>query len=295
VSKAARQDRGAGGAVQKARSTPDTRRRHPERDPRGDRHNLRGAVDLGRATVPISWNADPIVVAIDDPLPDQSRPPLSPAPRIQATANRRVDILEMELSHGRITQSEYAIGRIVQAVFERASGARLGSGGWHQGDRVDQATAHELAIIYAITDTHIVVAWLRTVERALGHIDARLVRQVLADRMSFADVAAARGRAGRQGTSYYADRFRDALETLDNALAARGVAPTVTDETHGEVPEIRAARAEPENVETDASGRVVPAGKGYRLVDDPSSRWVPGSKRKRLEAEAAGVDCSTEM
>jgi hypothetical protein len=45
---------------------------------------------------------------------------------------------------------------------------------------------------------------------------------VLGDRRTYADVAADRGRAGDAGRRYYAARFRDALEALAEAWAAKG-------------------------------------------------------------------------
>lgn len=277
----ANKGRGAGGATRRHSEPHPTRARDP-RYGQGDRYTTRGAIDPGavtRSTRGVSL----AIVAVEDPLPDPTRPPLSQPPRVLAAANRRVDILEWEISHGRIKPSEYNVGRIAQAIFERMSSARLGSGGFSPGDKVDQATAHELAVIYKVDDARTVVAWCKRIERAIGPIDARLLRQILGDRLSFSDVAASRGRAGEKGTRYYAERFRDALEELDGALAARG--RQVMDDAGA--PQIRAHRADGDE-ETDAAGVVVPAGRGFRIVDEAegAGRWVPMGKRKAMERAA---------
>lgn len=172
--------------------------------------------------------------------------------------NRRVDLLEEEISHKRITVSQYEIGRQIQAVFERASGARLGSGGWSQGGSRDQTIAHELAIIYAIDDARIIRGLVERVTRTLGQIDARLLRRILAERMTFAEAAAFQGKSGDRGARYIAARFRDALESLDDAFAARGL--TQRDEEG--LPVIRGEAALPSDEETDARGVTVPTGRG---------------------------------
>ncbi len=172
--------------------------------------------------------------------------------------NRRVDLLEEEITHQRITVSQYEVGRQVQAVFERASGARLGSGGWSAGGSRDQTIAHELAIIYAIDDARIIRGMADRITRALGQIDSRLLRRLLADRLTFTEAAALQGKSGDRGSRYIAARFRDALEALAEAFAARGL--TQTDDEGNRV--IRAEQASSTSEETDARGVVVPQGHG---------------------------------
>jgi hypothetical protein len=186
-----------------------------------------------------------VVVAIDDPL--------EPGKRLLASVNRRVDILEDERSHGRITVSQYETARQVQAVFERATGARLGSGGWDIGGSRDQTIAHELQIIHAIEDARVIRALLGRVQRAIGEVPARFVKQVLTERMTFAQYAEARGRGGVKGTAQIAAHFRLLLEHLDEAFASRGLASEVE----------RFFRTEDTGEETDATGTVVPAGHGH--------------------------------
>jgi len=183
------------------------------------RYDLTGAREPanGRALPPRSLNACTAVVAVPDPNPDPYGPGTE---RIRATVNRRVDILETERSAGRISDAAYGVGRIVQAVFERARG-RPPAGGFREGSRVDSAWAHDAAIVYALEDARKVLIYKERIRSALGLIDARLLEHLLGERMSYEDCAAARGRAGDRGQRYYAHRFRDALEALADAWAAR--------------------------------------------------------------------------
>jgi len=197
--------------------------RHRRRSPRKgalSRYDLTGAREPanGRAMPPRSANVFTAVVAVPDPNPD---PYGRRDERVIATVNRRVDILETERSAGRISDGAYAVGRIVQAVFERARG--LGPApGWRERDRVDAAWVHEAAIVHALEDARKLRAHKERIRSALGMIDARLLEQILGERLTYAECAAARGRAGERGVAYYAARFRDALEALAGDWAARG-------------------------------------------------------------------------
>ncbi len=190
--------------------------------------------------------------------------PYQPGSYETVAYNRRADILEEERSNKRISVSQYETGRIVQAIFERASGAKLGSGGWSQGGSRDQTIAHELAIIYAIEDAETVKRYVDRVERAIGAVGARMLRQILCERMSLRQYAEHRGKSGERGLAQVAAHFRLLLEGLDEAWAARG-ATIFEDDKKGEAhPRVLAERARPSQVETDERGVVVPPGKGYR-------------------------------
>lgn len=194
-------------------------RRPPHRKRALSRYDLSGAREPagGRAQPPRPAGIMTAIVAVPDPNPD---PYGSRNERVIATVNRRVDILEVERSAGRISDAAYGIGRIIQAVFERARGVRT-SRGWRARDRVDAAWVHEVAIVYALDDARKVQAYRERIRSAVGMIDARLLEQVLGDRLTYAECAAARGRAGERGIAYYAARFRDALEALAEAWAAK--------------------------------------------------------------------------
>jgi hypothetical protein len=95
----------------------------------------------------------------------------------------------------------------------------------------------------------------------LGQLDARILRYVLRDRKTFAQIAEMRGRNSERGKTYFADRFRDALETLAHALAARGLERVA----------IRGERNAPvEGEDYDRNGILMPQGeRGYRVAEDP--------------------------
>ncbi|MTW19384.1 hypothetical protein GJ689_24650 [Rhodoplanes serenus] len=153
------------------------------------------------------------MVVIDDPM--------EPGAKLLATVNRRTDVLEDERSHGRISEAAYQVGREIQAAFERQS--RIGSSSnWNEGGRVDMAERHELAIGYAVRDAKRVQDLVRRVEAAVGVVGARVLRQIIGDRVPFSAYAAQIGRAGERGTTAAADRFRWLLEATADHFAARG-------------------------------------------------------------------------
>lgn len=177
-----------------------------------DRRSARAPAQ-GLARPPASGAIRTAVAAVPDPM--------EPGARLLATVNRRTDILELERSHGRISEAAYQVGRVLQEAFERAG--RLGSSSnWNDGGRVDIAERHELAIAYAVQDARRVQALMRRVEAAVGVVGARMLRAVIGDRTSFAAIATARGRAGDRAVRDVAERFRWLLEETAEQFAARG-------------------------------------------------------------------------
>ena len=202
-----------------------------------DRYDLAEARDLGQRGRPTTTkNIETSTVAVEDPRPDRDS---GPGQRVLATVNRRVDILEHERAHGRISNDAYREGRLVQALFERAG--LSGGSTWSDGARVDAEVAKELKIIRRLDDSRLIGKMVDEIEKTLGAIDARIVRQVLGDNRSYAQVAQpldlksaaaragaadwqplgrggwqkpARGDVRRARIGYVAQRFRDALETL---------------------------------------------------------------------------------
>ncbi|KAA2237694.1 hypothetical protein [Salinarimonas soli] len=232
---------------------------------------------------------------VEDPWPDPARDPLLAPQRVPVAFNRRVDLLEVERAHKRITEAEYCTGRLVQAVFERAMG-QVGGGGWNAGDKVDAALKHELTVIYALDTAEKVQGLVQRIERAVGTVGTRFLRQVLVGRVSFAQYAAQRGKGGDRGTSQVAGHFRFLLEDLSEAWAARGVAAgegALTEDGRGTDRRRETAirghqELAGEGEEFDAAGTQVPVGKGFRLANDAGAvdRWRPAAKRKQLEREA---------
>ncbi len=131
------------------------------------------------------------------------------------TVGRRVDALEMERSHKRISEPAYRAGQAVQATFGRLSGCK--------GD-VGAKTVQQM--VAAIQDR-------------IGMVDMRLLQRILIDRLSFTECAALQGKSGDRGQNYVAHRFRDALEDLAGAwtnemvaLAAKISATAAVKPTH---------------------------------------------------------------
>jgi len=149
--------------------------------------------------------------------------PLDREGRLVVTVNYRVDVLEDERAHNRISEAAYQVGRIAQAVFERARGP-TGSN-WQGGNvRVDAYTAAEIAVIRGIEAAERICAMVKWMRHELGRIDANIVQRMLGDGKSYAEVATLVGKRGDRGKRHIAERFRDALEALAHAKAARGVA-----------------------------------------------------------------------
>lgn len=140
--------------------------------------------------------------------------PFEPGAFLTASVNRKVDVLADERSKGRITEAQFLVGRMIQAVYERGSGARLGSAGWNVSGSRDQTVAHELAILYAIDDAETVRKFTRRLEDAIGAVGARFLRAILAEGKTFSSYAAERGRGGERAATDIAKRFRWLLESL---------------------------------------------------------------------------------
>jgi hypothetical protein len=146
--------------------------------------------------------------------------PGEPKRRVQVKVNRHDDVLERELSHGRISEAAYRVGRVVQAVFERAGGVGA-SPMWLQGDRVDTALAHELAIVCKIEDARKVEAYMAAVEKAIGEMGAKFLRRILGENQTFSEVAGKL--ASEKRIAFVGERFRVYLEELaESWSAARG-------------------------------------------------------------------------
>jgi hypothetical protein len=200
-----------------------------------DRYDLSRASDFGKTPdKAASGKIEPGRVAVRDPEPHLEIPR-----RVIATVNRRVDILEVERSHDRISARAYRAGRLAQAVFERAGLG--GSGAWREGSRVDAELAKELKIVANIDRARLIKGYVARLRKCLGHLDAEILRQVLGDNRRYPEVALPKGRLvdGRyvpryalqkgagdkdlvktmrseRNATYIARRFRDALETLSD-------------------------------------------------------------------------------
>ena len=193
------------------------------RQRRSDRYDLTEARDLGQRGEPVKHarkvgNVEAATVAVANPLWNVAAGGRhKPAPeRVRATVNRRVDVLEYEHSHGRISAAAYNEGRVIQALFERAGIS--GGSTWRDGSRIDAVVAKELMLSRRCRDARLIAARMAKIGAVLGQksIDVAIIRQVLGENRRYADVAlpARLHTDTRSGIAYVAARFRDALETL---------------------------------------------------------------------------------
>jgi len=130
---------------------------------------------------------------------------------------RRADILALEHSHGRISQGARDAGRRLQAIFEKASRQGVGTQS-HQSVRVDRCVSNDTTIVKGLEDARTTISATEMLQRTLGVMDTRIVREILRDGRNYGELAAAMGRSGDRGAGYLAQRFRDALEQLGQGL-----------------------------------------------------------------------------
>lgn len=159
---------------------------------------------------------DTRVAAVSDPY--------EPGRRLLSTVNIRTDLLELEYAHARISEAALRVGRQIQQKLEALS--RVGAGNqWSQGDRVDQYQRHEEVIVAKLEAARAAESLFSWIGRCLGQhsLDRKILRNILGDNMSYGAVAVLHGKRGDRGVRYIAERFRDALEILAEAQAARGV------------------------------------------------------------------------
>lgn len=146
---------------------------------------------------------------VDDPSPtfrgEQQR----------VAINKRTDALEMEYSYGRLSESGYRAGRVYQSVLELSSGSPTGGGQWMEGDRVDAAIAHEVAILYGIDRARLAVDMLTDTAKIVGLLGQRVLELVLVKRLTLEQVSERIARRrDKLARSFYAETFRQSLEAL---------------------------------------------------------------------------------
>lgn len=160
--------------------------------------------------------------------------------RIKATVNRRVDILEAELSHKRISGAAYQTGRLIQAVFERMG--TIGGSSWQGTDKKDTALVSDHLAARMVLAAQAVDKLKWRMEAALGGTGARLVRLVLVENVTFERYGAACGPGSERDGRYAARRFREALEDLAEAWSAKGQRTADPDDKHAEAGRAAIAR-----------------------------------------------------
>lgn len=203
---------------------------------RGDfRQAVENTNGLARATPQLKSRT--AIAAVDCPI-DCATPSLGrPVRRVLVSVNRTTDVLELERSHGRISDQAYATGRLLQEVFERAHGLKGRSvSSFAPGAGGDPAQARERQMIRGITQAQDVEFWMGELRAAVGSIGAEFMQRFLELGESYAAVAASRmtrdrlaelkgGKAkdpSERQTAAVADQFRRMLEDVTEAFAARG-------------------------------------------------------------------------
>jgi len=146
--------------------------------------------------------------------------PLAPGSTIQVAINRRVDLLEQERSHRRISESAYLTGRQLQAVFERGVGAGLGE--WNLDGGSGARANTDMQAVHGLMDAHATIHWQKRLHAAVGAIGAEFLRTSLAENLSFPELAERYGQSGERGVAVIAGQWRWMMEQLATAWAARG-------------------------------------------------------------------------
>jgi hypothetical protein len=124
---------------------------------------------------------------------------------------RRTDILKEEASQGHLSAEAVRIGRMIEAVFEwRSLGLNSQS---HWRDRIDNSGSPDLSAVQ-LDRTAAIATYEQWLQEQVGELGIEFLRQILFERMSYAELAAQRGNAGERGKGYVAYRFRTYLEEL---------------------------------------------------------------------------------
>lgn len=165
------------------------------------------------------------------------RNPYDPSSFISATVNRRVDVLSAERAAGRITEAQFQVGRMLQALWEKQLGVRSG-GTWDSttanigmgSQNVSHAfTIEDIRMLGRIETAKAVKAMNERAARVIGDSGVRFLRAILAEGFSFGAYAEARGRGtSERASSDIAKRFRWLLDELTEAqhtARAPGAAP----------------------------------------------------------------------
>lgn len=136
----------------------------------------------------------------------------------RAAVNVAKDTLEREYAYGRISREQYEAGRLFEHVLEMA---RIG-GRVTPFERLGCTGDHEGMIAGAVDRAAAAVEFEADVRSACGQRGALILRAVLGDGHTFAQIAAAEGLRGKRGPAVIAREFREALTTLTNATGAAG-------------------------------------------------------------------------
>ena len=156
--------------------------------------------------------------AVDDPNPAFR------GKRQRVAINACTDVLEHEYSRGRISEAGYLAARSYQLVLEKSAGKPSGGGQWVEGDRVDAAAAHEVAIVRSLDSARAATDMVFNALPVVGLLGAKVMRMALVERLTIVQIAdELDGRSERMQVIFYAETFRRACEALADHWAGRGV------------------------------------------------------------------------
>ena len=158
-----------------------------------------------------SPNAQLALAVVPDPMERNAH--------LVVTVNRRVDLLEHEYHHGRISESAYRVGRQVQSTFERL--LSMGSA-WSVFDRVDATRTPDDVVESKVDQAGACTALMRRITKEVGMVGARRLRGHLVEGLTYPEAAAQRGQSGREAVTFAAKSFRQTLEDLADAWSATG-------------------------------------------------------------------------
>lgn len=133
--------------------------------------------------------------------------------RVQVTIAQ--DLLETELSRGRISEPAYGMGRTLQAVLEKGSGAKLGSASNIEGGRGSPIESQILRMAHGVVDARMIDATKAKVIKLIGTIGAKYVAGFLVGGWTYKSYLEDCGRRVTDTSKKdVAQRFRDLLEDL---------------------------------------------------------------------------------
>jgi hypothetical protein len=181
---------------------------------RGKENVRRGRYDDGRDVrqAPVgrglpSYNTRTAFGAVQDP---ENR-----ARRISVAIATTVDVLEADLSRDLITEAAYAMGRMLQGIWEHADGQRIGSA-WRAeaGGGAISPEAIDRRMLRLLADAETIKRFEADAAEVVGTAGVRFLRRALIGGRPYSAVAADEGKSGDRGTAYAADRCRWLLEQL---------------------------------------------------------------------------------
>ncbi|KQO94634.1 hypothetical protein [Methylobacterium sp. Leaf91] len=154
------------------------------------------------------------------------RDPYDASTFVTTTVNRRVDVLAAERSAKRITEAQFQVGRMLQAMWEKQLGVRSG-GTWDStmsstgpGSQVvsHAFTIEDIRMLSRIETAKAVKVMNERAARVIGDSGVRFLRAILAEGQSFSGYVIARGRApSEKASTDIAKRFRWLLDELTEA------------------------------------------------------------------------------